>query len=200
MTRRLRSLALGLAPALLLVACTGGPAAPTSPPASIPRSATPIASAPPVPSPSGADTPGSIAGNPGLTPIPITGPSGSNTIIPAPSPTEVAPVANLLEVHDVRADSFKVDGSSGTVKVTILWWSGPAPCSELSGVKIARSDASTGTSFTLTVREGAQQLGVGCPALAVHKQTTVDLGPIRDQNWTIAVVGVDQPQAIHMGG
>jgi hypothetical protein len=111
----------------------------------------------------------------------------------------VVATANLHNIHDARAESFTVDGSSGTVKVTIVWWSGPPPCSQLSTVDVARVDAATGSTFTLTVREGSQQLGIACPALAVHKQTTVDLGPIRDEDWTISVVGVDQPQVVRPG-
>jgi len=197
MTRRLRSLAVGLAPMLLLVACTGAPA---GSPGSSAASASPSA---PASSPSSAptDTPGAVGGDPGVTPVPAPGgPSASGGFGPGPSPTEVQPVANLLHIHDVRAEAFTVDGSSGTIKVTISWWSGPPPCSQLSDVSVAKSDTPAGTSFTLTVREGAEQLGVACPALAVHKQTTLDLGPIRDQTWTVAVVGVNLPQSIHMGG
>ena len=199
MTHRLRSLALGLAPALLLVACTAAPAGPGSSgsPAASGSDSSVVAS----PSAAPSDTPGAVGGNPGITPVPVPGgPSASGGAVPAPSPTEVQPVANLLNVHDIRAEAFTVDGSSGTIKVTIVWWSGPPPCSQLSDAAVARSDTPTGTSFTLTVREGAEQVGVACPALAVHKQTRVDLGPIRDQDWTVAVVGVNQPQSIHMGG
>jgi len=187
MTRRLGSLALGLAPALLLAACAGGPAAPRSPAASILPSATPVASASPVRSTPGADTTGSVGGNPGVTPNPITGPGGSGIVIPAPSPTDVMPVANLKAVHDVRAGDLKVTTQDGHLMATILWWSGPPPCSALAEVKVAQ----TGTTFALSVREGALQLGVACPALAMSKRTTVDLGQVAPGTYTVSATGVD---------
>ncbi len=201
MTRRPRPpLIAALVCAVLAIgACTAAPGTPSgSGPASpVPSNAVPASPAPSAPSGVG----GGNGGAPGITPIPI-GPIGSGAslgpIVIQP-PADEQPVAGLLDVRDVRAESFTVDGSSGTIRVTIVWWSGPAPCSQLSEVGVVRSDTSAGSTFTLTVREGAAQLGVACPAIAVHKQTTVNLGPIRDQNWTIAVTGVDQPQTIHMG-
>jgi hypothetical protein len=202
MTRRPRPpLIAALVCAVLVIgACTATPGSPSgSGPASPVASDTVPAS--PVPSATTGASGGVVEGAPGVTPIPI-GPGGPGSTpgpVGAQPPQTVTPVAGLLDVRDVRAESFTVDGSSGTIRVTIVWWSGPAPCSQLSEVRVVRSDTSAGSTFTLSVREGAAQLGVACPAIAVHKQTTVDLGPIRDQNWTIAVTGVDQPQTIHMG-
>jgi hypothetical protein len=108
----------------------------------------------------------------------------------------VTPVANLLDVRDVRAEAFTVAASGSMVRVTITWWSGRAPCSELSSVLVDHSGSATAT---LTVREGAQQLGIACPAIATYKQTTVDLGALAAGVWTIAVTGVDQPQTVRVG-
>ncbi len=232
MKRRLRSLALGLVPAILFAACTAAPAAPASPspsapapssvpaaspsvPSSVPASPSaaapaapaspsPSASAPsPVPaaSPSGAasETPtsgGAVAGNPGVTPIPVDGPGASGGVVPVQPPTEVTPVANLQRVHDVRAAEVRAQMSGNHLTATVLWWSGPAPCSQLSEVKVVAS----GTTFTLTVREGAELLGIACPALAMHKATTVDLGPIAPGTYHIAVLGVDTPITVVYNG
>jgi hypothetical protein len=186
MTRRIGSLAIGLVLALLLAACTAAPAAPGlsgSPAASGSPSA-------PASSPSSAptDAPGAVGGNPGVTPVPAPGgPGSSGGFGPGPSPTEVQPVANLLNVHDVRATEVKASVSGTHLLATVQWWSGPSPCSVLAEVKVARS----GNAFTLTVREGAQQLGIACPALATYKQTTVDLGPTSPGTYTVSATGAD---------
>lgn len=185
MTRRprLRRLAVVLLPALLLAACTAGPGAP---PASVPASPAPSA-ATPLPSPS---TPSAA---PIGTPVTPGGPSGPIAVEP---PITVQPVANLLNVHDVRAESVSATASGGRVTATVVWWSGPAPCSQLSEVHVTRA----GSAFTLTVREGAAQLGVACPALAVHKQTTVDLGALPAGTYTVSATGVDTPASVSVPG
>jgi len=77
--------------------------------------------------------------------------------------------------------------TGGHVRVTAVWWSGPAPCSELSEVKVDRA----GNDFVLTVREGAAQMGIACPALAVHKQATVSLGVLPVGTYTVTALGID---------
>ena len=206
MTRRarLRTLAAGIAPALALVACTAGPGAP---PASIPRSPAPSELVTPSRAPGEApggvpgETPGERAGSggaPGITPAPIApgGPRSSLGPIQAQPPTEVQPVPNLLDVHDVRAESVTAAVHAGQVTATVVWWSGPAPCSELSAVKVMRS----GNVFTLTVREGSQELGIACPAIAVHKQATVQLGALPPGSYTLAATGVDTPITVTVPG
>jgi hypothetical protein len=195
MTHRLRSLGACLLPALLLVACTAAPGASGSPasagssnsPSASTSSGSPSASAA-SPSAAPSDTPGAVGGNPGITPIPAPGDSSApGGTFPAPSPTEVQPVANLLNVHDVRATAVKATQSGTHLMATVAWWSGPPPCSALSEVKVAQA----GTAFTLTVREGAQQLGIACPALATYKQTSVDLGPVSPGTYTVGATGAD---------
>lgn len=107
--------------------------------------------------------------------------------MPSPSPTAVRPVSGLFNVHDVRATALQASVSNGSLVARVFWWSGPPPCSELSEVKVDQ----TGNTFTLTVREGAQQLGIACPALAMYKVTTVDLGPVSRGTYTVNALGVD---------
>ncbi len=217
-TPRLRRIAACLLPALLLAACTAGPGAPApsaSPSAPAPSaSPAPVATASPAPVPSVSPAPvataspapaspteapsgsaGVVGGNPGITPIPV-GPGSSIGPVPVQPPTDVTPVANLLNVHDVRAESVSTTATDGRVTVTLVWWSGPTPCSVLSEVHVARS----GSAFTLTVREGSQQLGIACPAIAVHKQATVDLGDLPAGNYSMAATGVDTPVTVTVSG
>lgn len=196
--RPLRPLiALSLA-GFIVAACSAGPGAPgsTAPPASASGSAS--ASAEPSPSTAGSspeasgnEGSGAVGGNPGsgVTPLPVTpgGPGQSAPPVPSPSPTEVAPVAGLLNVHDVHASALQASVSSGHIVARVFWWSGPPPCSQLAEVKVDRA----GSVFTLTVREGAQQLGVACPALAMYKVTTVDLGAVSHGTYTVTGLGVE---------
>lgn len=197
----------------IVAACSGGAglagsASPqsSSAPASASASASGSASAGPTSSApasdggrSGGGTGGSgaVGGNPGsgASSAPV-GPGESPGALPGPSPTEVQPVAGLLGVHDVRATTVQARVSSGHLIASVSWWSGPPPCSELSGVSAAR----TGSSFTLTVREGAAQLGVACPALAMAKATTVDLGPVTPGTYRVSALGVDVPAEVLYAG
>jgi hypothetical protein len=108
----------------------------------------------------------------------------------------VTPVANLLGVHDIRAESVKASVTGGHVVATVAWWSGPSPCSDLSEVHVDR----IGDAFTLTVREGAEQLGIACPALAMHKEAVVDLGVLPAGSYTVATTGVDAPVTVTVSG
>ncbi len=193
--RPLRPLiALSLA-GFILGACSAGPGAAGSASA-LPVSAS--ASAEPSPSTTGSspeasgnEGSGAVGGNPGtgVTPVPISPGSTAQSAppVPRPSPTEVAPVAGLLNVHDVHASALQASVSNGHIIAKVLWWSGPPPCSQLAEVRVDR----TGGTFTLTVREGAQQLGVACPALAMYKVTTVDLGAVSDGTYTVNALGVE---------
>ncbi|MHB8958309.1 MAG: hypothetical protein ACYDAN_01625 [Candidatus Limnocylindrales bacterium] len=184
--RPLRPLiALSLA-GFLIAACSAGPGAPGSP--SAPAAS---ASAEPSPQASGNEGGGAVGGNPGsgVTPVPIApvGPGQSAPPMPSPSPSEVQPVAGLLNVHDVHASALQASVSNGHLIGKVFWWSGPPPCSQLAEVRVDR----TGSTFTLTVREGAQQLGVACPALAMYKVTTVDLGAASPGTYTVNALGVE---------
>jgi hypothetical protein len=105
-------------------------------------------------------------------------------------------VANLLNVHDVRATEVRAFTVGDHLMATVLWWSGPPPCSSLDEVKVDHA----GTTFTLTVREGAEQLGIACPALAMFKQSTVDLGRVAAATYSVVAQGVDQPATVVYAG
>ena len=196
--RRLRALAAALLPALLLAACTGAPAAPA--PSAIPAS--PAVSASPSTSPGVGDSGGGASGNPGslpgATPFPIGSgdPGVPGGPVPQPSPTVVTPVAGLHAVHDVRATAVTAVASGGRLTATVAWWSGPSPCNSLADVAVVR----TGTAFTLTVREGAEQVGIACPALAMYKAASVDLGAVAPDRYTVAAVGMDAPVTVVVTG
>jgi hypothetical protein len=55
----------------------------------------------------------------------------------------------------------------------------------LAGVDVVRD----GTTFTLTVREGAAQQGVACSEIAMYKATIVDLGKLDPGVYTIKATG-----------
>jgi hypothetical protein len=186
-----------LLPALVAAACTAGSASPGattsngSPPAIAPPAS-------PVPeSPSGGAS-GPTVGGPGITPIPVppSGPTASGLPIPAPSPTEVVPISGLHNVHDVNATKVEARMSGNHIIATLFWWSGPSPCSDLSEVKVDR----TGPAFTLTVREGARNLGIACPAIAMYKTTTVDLGAVAPGAYTVNAYGAEKPARVTFTG
>lgn len=187
MTRLARPLVVGPLVAVVLAACSAGSMAPASPPASSP----PVTGASPS---TGASSGGGSGGGGGaVTPVPV---QSGRPSIPAPSPIVVAPVAGLYNVRDIRATAVTLAASGGHLTASVFWWSGPAPCSVLAEVAVDR--ASDG--IHLTVREGAQQLGVACPALAVYKTTTVDLGPATPGSTTVWALGVDQPATLVVAG
>lgn len=180
--RTARRAALAIALAATAVGCTatgggGGVAASPTPSASTPLSST---------GPSGA-----VATSPAM---PAPGGSGVNPGGPAviPSPSFVSPVPGLLNVHDVHASGVTARAERSHIIATVTWWSGPPPCTALSEVAVARS----GSAFTLTVREGAQQLGVACPALAMAKATVVDLGAVAPGTYTVGATGVTTPATV----
>jgi hypothetical protein len=184
----------------LFGACSGGAdiSAALSAPASASASAEPSApasaasgSAELTPSASASDTGSAVGGTPGagITPVPIApvGPGQSPGGLPGPSPTEVSRVAGLLGVHDVRATAVEADVSNGHLIAKVFWWSGPSPCSELAAVSVELAVR----TFTLTVEEGAEHVGVACPALAMYKVTSVDLGPVVPGTYRVNALGVD---------
>jgi hypothetical protein len=189
MTLPLRRSAIGLLASLLIAACTGGPGGPG--PSASSTSPVPTASLAPASPTGGPSEPGGAAGgNPGLTPIPVApgGPGSPGGPIQIQPPVTVTPVPNLLDVRDIRAESVKVSvASGGHLVATVTWWSGPSPCSELAEVHVER----TRNAFTLTVREGAAELGIACPAIAMHKQAAVDLGPTSPGTYSVSATGAD---------
>ena len=190
--RLVRTAVVVLLAALVAGACSGGSGTAGSASAAPGSPSSAPASASPAPSGSGSSGGGgAVEGNPGsgATPVPVPpiGPGDSGGTVPSPTPTRVHPVAGLLSIHDVRATGLRAAMSGDHLVAQVYWWSGPAPCSELAGVAVAHA----GTTFTLTVREGAAQLGIACPALAMYKVTSVDLGAVSPGRYTVNALGVD---------
>jgi hypothetical protein len=116
--------------------------------------------------------------------------------MPEPQPTMVTPVQGLSGVRAVGASDIEAHASGNEVMVKLSWWSGPAPCSVLAGVDVTRD----GMTFTLTIREGAAQLGVACPEIAMLKATLVDLGPLDPGTYTITAHGQVPPVQVTVTG
>ena len=95
----------------------------------------------------------------------------SSDQMPEPVSSPVEPTPGMADVHAIGWDS--ADVSADGLHVTISFTSGVAPCSVLDHVDVAY-----GTSaVTITLYEGHEPGGgqVACPAIAMFKQTTVDL-------------------------
>lgn len=187
-TARRGALAIALGMAVMACASTGGGGSGAA--------ASPSASALPSTAPGASTGPsGPVATSPA---VPVPGGSGVNPGGPVvnPSPSFVSPVPGLANVHDVHASGVTARAEGSHIIATVTWWSGPPPCTALSEVAVTRS----GSAFTLTVREGAQQLGVACPALAMAKATTVDLGPVAPGAYTVGATGVTTTARVVVNG
>lgn len=182
--------ALVLVIAVLVAACSAAGSSPAVPGSSPPGTAAPS------PAPTDGNTvtsPPDTPGN-GTVTSPPGGPIGST--IPGPQPTMLTPAQGLLGIRPVGASAIEPQVSGGEIVVRLSWWSGPAPCSVLAGVDIAR-DA---TTFTLTIREGAAQQGVACPEIAMLKATLVDLGSPGPATYTIVAFGQVPPARVTVPG
>jgi hypothetical protein len=100
-------------------------------------------------------------------------------------PTIVVPRPGRLEPHPVGATRIEARVDARRVVLRLIWWSGVEPCSVLDSVGVAR----TGNDIVLTIREGADQLGVACIELAMLKATIVDLGELEPGTYTISAGG-----------
>jgi hypothetical protein len=133
---------------------------------------------------------GAVPGNPGDQ---GGGSGGGPGDIPDDSQaTIVAPVANLMNVHDVGAASLRAAVDGRHVMVKLAWWSGVEPCSAFAGVDIARD----GSTISLAVREGSAANGVACIDIAMFKATVVDLGDLDPGTYTIRASGDAPPVEI----
>jgi hypothetical protein len=159
--------ALLAASSLAAIACSGGAAAPSSPPS-------------PSPSPSASVDPGGggSSGDPG------TG-IGGVPVDPAPvDPGQarlVVPVAGQLDPHPVAVTLLEpsVDGRRVIVKAS--WYSGVEPCNVLDSVKVDQG----GNEFVLTVIEGTGDPNAMCIEIAEYRATIVDLGELAPGEYTI---------------
>ncbi|SDG43403.1 hypothetical protein SAMN05421505_104132 [Sinosporangium album] len=108
----------------------------------------------------------------GSTAPPAAPALGSSSPPPAddrPRPTK--PVGNAINPRPVPWTSAKVTSKGRAI--TLVWWSGVAPCTVLDRVKVKR----TPKRVIVTLYEGAAQnaASMSCIALAVQKTTTVKL-------------------------
>lgn len=176
MNTPVRSILLAAVSVILVTACTAG----APPPSSVP------ASAPPVASPGG-----STGGQPGNG---STGQPGVGVDLPAfqwpadpglGEPTVIVPKPGRLEPHPVGATKIESRVNGHRVALRLTWYSGVEPCSVLDSVGVAR----TGNDIVLTIREGADKLGVACIELAMLKATIVDLGELEPGSYKISAGG-----------
>ncbi len=87
-----------------------------------------------------------------------------------PRAAAVVPHDGLLDVHPVSPSQLSV-GVAGGAHATVSWWSGVAPCAELSHVAVARQ----GHLIRITVYEGAAPGADACIEIAQLKSFRVDL-------------------------
>lgn len=173
MNTSVRSILLVAYWAIVVTACsTGAPPPPSAPPASGPPAANP-----------GGPTGGGSTGQPGvgidLPALPWPADPGLGR------PTIVLARPGRLEPHPVGATRIEAQVNARRVVLRLTWWSGVEPCSVLDSVGVTR----TGNDIVLTIREGADQLGVACIELAMLKATIVDLGELEPGTYTISAVG-----------
>lgn len=177
MNNPVRSLLLTVCLAIVVGACSAGAAAsPSSPPASAPPSASPGGS-------TGGDGGSGASGQPGvgidLPAIPWPGDPSLG------EPTIVVANPGRLEPHPIGATRIEARVTGHNVVLRLTWWSGVEPCSVLDSVGVVR----TGNDIVLTIREGADRLGVACIELAMLKATIVDLGELDPGTYTISAGG-----------
>jgi hypothetical protein len=173
---------LAAASVIALTACSAGASpAPSSPPSSAPPAASPGGS-------TGAGQPGDgSSGQPGVgigfpaLPWPVDPGIGEPTIVVAKP--------GRLEPHPVGATRIESRVNGKRVVLRLTWYSGVEPCSVLDSVGVAR----TGNGIVLTIREGADKLGVACIELAMLKATIVDLGELERGTYTISAGGDAPP-------
>ncbi|MEI7745636.1 MAG: hypothetical protein WCK58_18010, partial [Chloroflexota bacterium] len=113
-----------------------------------------------------------------------------------PEPTLVAPVKIVADAHPVQAAALEATVTGRQVSVKLAWWSGVEPCNVLAGIAIDRS----GTAITLTVNEGAAQMGVMCIEIAIYKATIIDLGELDPGTYTISATGLTAPVEVTIAG
>ncbi len=96
-------------------------------------------------------------------------PSYGAPVTPVSSPVE--PTPGMADVHAIGWDS--ADVSADGLRVTISFTSGVEPCSVLDHIDVSYG----ANAVTITLFEGHKPDAgqVACPAIAMFKQTTVDL-------------------------
>jgi hypothetical protein len=194
-TNRALALPATLVTAFLLAACSGAAAASPTPPA-----ATPIPTPTRVPGDSGADVGSGGGGSGGSS---GSGSTGSGVLVPFPgdqgntnplfgNATYVTPASGLLNLHAVSVQLIRAAiNGDGSAVADVRWWSGVAPCSQLSSVELARDE--TAKTIRLQVIEGSGGGQVACIDIAQLTATQVDLGTLASGTWTISAQGDAPP-------
>jgi len=102
--------------------------------------------------------------------------------------TYVSPAQGLLNLHSVSVQLVRaVINDDATVTADLRWWSGVAPCTQLSSVSIATDDGAK--TIRLTVIEGSGGGQVACIDIAQLTATQVDRGKLASGSWTISAEG-----------
>jgi hypothetical protein len=168
-----RNLLVGIALALLVVACSSAASLPTDGAGG---------SSPSAPAPGG----GGSSGSSGVAPDePIGGsddPNGGGNVVDPGKPTLVLPRPGQLDPHPVSIEDLNARVEGRRVVVSATWWSGVEPCYVLDSVLVKRD----GKAITVSVREGAGARDVACIEIAMHKVTVIDLGELEPGTYTIA--------------
>jgi hypothetical protein len=171
--------AFALVAVVVVAACSSAGTAPTPTAPTSPAVPSPTA----VPGDPGSGT-GSGSSGSSLNPFP--GDPNSNPLFG--QATYVTPAQGLLNLHSVDVQLVRaVIIGDGTVTADLRWWSGVAPCTELSSVSIARGD--TARTIRMMVTEGSGGGQVACVDIAQLTATQVNLGSLGSGAWTISAEG-----------
>ena len=74
-----------------------------------------------------------------------------------------------------------------TVTIDLRWWSGVAPCTQLSSVQVVRDEP--GKTLRITVIEGFGGGQVACIDIAQLTATQIDVAALGSGTWTISADG-----------
>lgn len=170
-------LALAMAAAIGLTACSVGAAPSTLP--SVDPTPSPRPSSPPADSvdPGGggsAGNPGSGVGSGPIDPRPVDPGTGQATL--------VTPIAGRANPHPVSPVALQASVDGRHVLVKVSWYGGVAPCSVLDSVAVERF----GSEIAITPLEGSSDLNAMCIELAMLKATIVDLGELEPGTYRIS--------------
>jgi hypothetical protein len=148
--------------AVVLTACAGDAAAPSTAPAS--------------PSPSSPDTPVTAPPSDDASGLPEP-PVGAKPVVPKPG--------QAINVHAVAADGLQARVDGRTIIVRATWTSGVEPCTILDSIVV---DEGEGT-YMVTLREGSTPQDIACIAIAEQHVTEFEIPNVTAGSWTIVDSG-----------
>ena len=131
---------------------------------------------------------GGAVGGGGVGVAPAPGNGGGGDPADGMRPSIETPAPGQVDPRPVTVWKITPNLDGRHLTVLLAWWSGPAPCSVLDSVAIARD----GDTFTITPREGSAPAAggqVACPAIAMLHGTIVDLGDLPAGTYTLAAPG-----------